>query len=180
MAFNKFIKINTVILMALAPFVSSAQEPLSLINDIIDNAPEYYQLFNKKTQVLDLDVMTQENLFDQDGVKYDTIDILSNPYSQKYTVDKVQETIDSKHVLTNKIRLMAGMPPISKLDNKPVLLCKVDKGLFIEVAEIQIMEIAAKLSTPINYKAICTKNGGVKPYWTQRYYDFYNEFGGLR
>jgi hypothetical protein len=178
MVFNKLIKVTAIV--AVCPFFSNATESTSLLDEITNTAPEYYQLFNKKTTFLDQTILTQEALFDMDGISYDRVDLSMKKYSQQYSIIDMQASIDNKYVLTNKVRLLAGIPPISKLDNKQILLCKVESGMLIEVAEIQIMQILNELNSSINYKSICTKNGGAKAYWSQRYHDFYNEFGGLR
>ena len=91
--------------------------------------------------------------------------------------------MQSEGFLSNKIRLMAGISPITIDDNQPLMLCKLENHTDGEYYEISVTQyLTVRQVYPSNYAMdhLCTRGEHMGAYWKYRLNDYYDKNGNKK
>jgi hypothetical protein len=129
-------------------------------------------------------VFKQEGLFVLDNTQYRDVSFNQlNIKMRGYSINDASTSLQSEGFLTNKIRLMAGMTPVSVDDNRPVMLCKLENHTADRYYEMSVSQYKTlRKAYPSNYDMshLCLGEGLMSSYWKARLGDFYDEFGNRK
>ncbi len=121
-------------------------------------------------------IYKQDDLFTLDGIQYVQVEF-DKAYSKLdgMAVYDAEKKLNNIGVLTNKIRLMIGVPPISDYDNNPVLLCRINhevKDTFYEMSHEQFNLVMKAFPSDMSIGQHCASLGTSRAYWKSRLNDF--------
>lgn len=147
------------------------------IEDLERRVPQFRNLWNEKVTLFNgSKIYKQEGLFKLDGIQYVQVEFEKEHSKIKgHSIYNVEKRKAELGVLTNKIRLMVGVPPISRYDNEPIMLCRIEPDIgdvFFEMSQAQfkMMKIAYPSDKEIGHH--CASLGTSRPYWKDRLNDF--------
>lgn len=152
---------------------------------IAEKIPSFRNLWTKKVVMdAEIDIFKQDNLFLIDDAQYRQLDFNKIQLkSGNYSIYDSKTALQSEGFLSNKIRLMAGMPPISIHDNRPVMLCKLEDHVTDTYYELSVTQYnTIRVAFPSNYDMdyLCTTTGLTRQYWKARFNDFYDQYGNKK
>lgn len=149
--------------------------------EIFSAIPSFRNMWPHVVEWKGVTIHKQDDLFSMDGVQYRDIQFNKNAIKMDgYAVKDYSSSLQNEGFLSNKIRLMAGMPPISSDDNRPVMLCKIENHIDDEYYEMSFSQYnTLRKAFPSNYDMghLCVSGQVAGSYWKARLSDFYDEFG---
>jgi len=152
--------------------------------DVYKSIPEYRNMWVSVVDYKGFQIYKQEGIFDIDGVQYRDVAFNQVPTDfEGYSISDSPYALQAEGFLTNKIRLMAGMPPISNHDNKIVMLCKLENhndGEYYEITFTQYENVRRVFPSNYGMGHLCASGQTLSSYWKQRLGDFYDNFGNRR
>jgi hypothetical protein len=152
---------------------------------IEDKIPSFRNIWTKVVLIDNkVKVFKQDNLFTLDDTQYRDMSFSKSRIKMDgYSLDNSSQSLQSEGFLSNKIRLMAGISPISSKDNQPVMLCRIENHFDDKYYEMSVTQYETlRVAFPSNYDMghLCTNVGSVSGYWKSRLGDFYDKFGNKR
>jgi hypothetical protein len=161
-------------------------KPIEITMQMIeDRVPSFRNLWTKAV-IIDnkVKVFKQDNLFTLDDTQYRDVSFTKSRIKMNgYSVDNASTSLQSEGFLSNKIRLMAGLPPISSKDNQPIMLCRIENHFDEKYYEMSVTQYETiRVAFPSNYDMghLCTNVGSLGGYWKARLGDFYDNFGNKK
>lgn len=147
-------------------------------SDVEKYLPELHGLWDTPVEIKGVSVFPQKGLFDMEGIAYSAY-TLSAKRSGKYVMWNSDQKF--KAPIINKIRISAGMAPVSKDDNEFVRICRFDmnSNLYYEMSVSQANKISdmVPLFSPAEN---CLLGADTKDYWQTRYRMFYDNYGNQK
>lgn len=148
---------------------------------VFSSIPSFRNIWVESINWSGVRIYKQKDLFDMGGVQYRDIHIGQSYLKMSgYSIHNYRDSMQSEGFLSNRIRLMAGMPPISSHDNRPIMLCKLESHVDEEYYEMSYSQYQTlRVAFPSNYSMghMCVSSQLAGAYWKLRLSDFYDEFG---
>ncbi len=153
-------------------------------DDIYDSIPSLRNIWVESVEFNGVTIFKQKNIFDIDGVAYRDIDFGSNKLKMSgYSIQDYSRSLQEEGFLSNKIRLMAGIAPITKDDNRPLMVCKLENhvdGPYYELSVTQFNTIREAFPSNYDMGHLCVTNQAIGTYWKMRLSDIYDNFGNKK
>jgi len=155
------------------------------MQDLENKIPSLKNTWNNKLSFPNGTIIyKQSNLFDLDTVQFRDV------YQQEVTSLKTgntlldsNQTLNKEGFLTNKIRLMSGVAPISLHDNQPIMLCRLENHVQDTYYEMSVTQYKTyQKAFPNNYSMahLCTRDGFARSYWKFRLSNYYDYYGNKK
>ena len=184
---KKVIKTSALCALLIMSGVASSDEFSKTKLTHIDVYKSVPSLRNAWTSSMDWNgfrIYKQPKIFKMDDVQYRDIIMPNTSLKMEgYSIHNYTQSMQSEGFLSNKIRLMAGISPITIDDNQPLMLCKLENHVDGEYYEMSVTQyLTVRQAYPSNYamEHLCTRGEHMGAYWKLRLSDYYDEYGNKK
>lgn len=169
--------LSTVVIASEDSQVLVKEDKVVTIHMLEDKLPSMRNLWaNQVTLFNGSKIYKQKGLFALDGIQYVQVNFdKKSSKLQGMSVYDAEKKLEEIGVLTNKIRLMMGVPPISAYDNNHVLLCRINYDVndtFYEMSHEQFNLVMKAFPSDMSLGHHCASLGTSRAYWKSRLNDF--------